>query len=172
MPKRKNLNGLPHNLINSYFGTLAYYKCGYMADWLANVARHLNINEAILDLLNVTIDPPEFNIRPLLINLAYLKPIIERELKGNGFSPDYIIDAKIRILFLNAENNRQIMHCFTTLKGRDGNIIESGPIVEVAFETSFNPFDENNILPNRNTEVFFREVKLLKYTNRLNKFEK
>ena len=77
MPKCKNINGLPHNLTKSFFGTERYYKCGYMADWLLNAARKLQLTEATIDILNQTIHPAELNLYPLTVNLKDL-PIIRQ----------------------------------------------------------------------------------------------
>jgi hypothetical protein len=78
LPKRRNINGLPHNLTKSYFGTLRYYGGGYMADWLLNAAIHLRVNSVTLDIINSTIDPKEMEKLPLMYHLKDLKKIIEK----------------------------------------------------------------------------------------------
>ena len=99
MPKRKNLNGIPHNITKSFFGTEYYYNGGYMADWIANVAKKLSLQKVSLNILTGTFSPEQLNIRPLSINAARLKSIIEKELKQNGFDSDFIADAKIDFEF-------------------------------------------------------------------------
>ena len=145
MPKRRNLNGLPHNLTKSYFGTERYYKCGYMADWLLNAARRLQLTEATFDILNQTIHPTELNLYPLAINLKDLPIIIGKELKANGFPPDFIADAKIRFEFLNPNTRSKTIYCFPILVDREGHKYESGRIIEEAYEDPFDPFDPVNI---------------------------
>ena len=157
MPKRKNLNGLPHNLTKSYFGTKRYYKCGYMTDWLINAATKLQLNEATIDILNQTIDPIELNLYPLKANLKDLPIIINKELKANGFPEDFVIEAKIRVEFLNHNAHSQTIHCFPTLTDREGHKYESGRIIEDAYEAKFDPFDPINMYPDKPS--FFARIK-------------
>jgi hypothetical protein len=145
MPKRKNLNGLPHNLTKSLFGTERYYACGYMADWLLNVARQLHISKATIDILHAKIDPPAFNIHPLLINIKDLEGIIQKELSANGFPADFITEAKIRIQFLDPKIYRKTFYCYPTLTDKEGRKYEPGRIVESASEDVFDPFDPKHI---------------------------
>ena len=65
MPSTKLLRGLPVSLIESYMGTLCYYKKGYMADWLYNGMLELEIDEVIIDVLKETIFPDEISIIPI-----------------------------------------------------------------------------------------------------------
>ncbi|MDO9184868.1 MAG: hypothetical protein Q7W13_02575 [Bacteroidia bacterium] len=142
MPKKRNLNGLAHNLTKSLFGTERYFKIGYMGDWLSNAARQLNLAEATIDILNASIDPPELNIYPLIINIKELKQIIEKVLIGNGFPLDFIVEAKIRMQFLNRKTHSSSIHCFPYLIDKDGHKYESGEIIEEVYETHFDPFDK------------------------------
>lgn len=149
MAKRRNLNGLPHNLTRSLFGTERYYSCGYMADWILNAARRLNLSEAMIDILNVEITPVELNLHPLLINIKDLKSIIEKELSANGFSNDFIIEAKIRIEFLNPDIYNRTIYCYPHLIDKNGYKYEPGRIIEDVYEGKFDPFDPVNIYPKR-----------------------
>lgn len=157
MPKRKNLNGLPHNLTKSFFGTERYYKCGYMADWLLNAARKLQLTEATIDILNQTIQPSELNLYPLTINLKDLPLIIDKELKANGFPSDFITEAKIRVEFLNPNTHSKTICCFPTLTDKEGHKYEPGRIIEDAYEDKFDPFDPVNIYPDK--PPFFDKIK-------------
>jgi len=157
LPKRKNINGLPHNLTKSFFGTERYYKCGYMADWLLNAARKLQLTEATIDILNQTIHPAELNLYPLTVNLKDLPIIIEKELKANGFPLDYILEAKIRVEFLNSNSLSKTMYCFPTLTDKEGYKYEPGRIIESAYEDKFDPFDPINIYPDKLS--FFDKIK-------------
>lgn len=149
MPKRKNLNGLPHNLTKSFFGTKRYYKCGYMGDWLLNAARTLKLTEATIDILNHTIHPAELNLYPLTANLKDLPFIIQKELKANAFPSDYITEAKIHIKFLNPNTHSKTIYCFPILTDREGHKYEPGRIIEEAYEDKFDPFDLINIYPDK-----------------------
>ena len=73
MAKRKNLNGIPHNLIRSFFGTERYYHKGYMGDWLLNAARKLDIHEGSLNVISAEFTPERLNIHPLVIHAKSLK---------------------------------------------------------------------------------------------------
>ena len=159
MPKRRNLNGLPYNLTKSFFGTERYYSCGYMADWIVNAARALNISEVTLDILNVTIEPEQFNIRPLIMNLEQLKLIIEKELKGNDFPADFITEAKIKVQLLNPNTHSQTIYCFPILIDREGHKYEPGRIIEDALEGKFDAFDEKNILPRKRRKSLIEKLK-------------
>src|SRR5690349_14165858 len=97
MAKRKTLNGLPHNLTKSLFGTERYYKYGYMADWIFYAAKRLDISEVTIDILNNTIIPNSLSLYPLIVNIKDLKVIIEKELTSNGFAKEFIVEAKIEI---------------------------------------------------------------------------
>ena len=147
MAKRKNLNGLPRNLVDSYFGTLRYYKCGYMADWLVYAAKRIQKQEATLDILTATIDPPELNLYPLQIHLKDLNTIIQKELKQNQFPPDFIIEAKIKVQFFIDTRSPKLFYCFPTLIDKEGHKYEPGKILESAYEKDFDPFDKINLDP-------------------------
>lgn len=140
MPKRKNLNGLPHNLTRSFFGTNRYYKCGYVADWIINGARILNLKEATADILNINIDPPELNFAPTIAALIDLKKIIAKELSSNQFSPDFITEAKIRIEFLSHFTHSKTMYCYPILRDKQGHYYQPGRIIAEAYEDKFDPF--------------------------------
>jgi hypothetical protein len=145
MPKRKKIKGIPHNLTKSFFGTERYYKCGYMADWLLNAARKLQLTEATIDILNQTIYPTELNLYPLTVNLKDLAHIIDKELKANGFPLDFISEAKIRVEFPNANTLNKTIYCFPTLTDKEGHKYEPGRIIEDAHEEKFDPFDPINM---------------------------
>jgi hypothetical protein len=151
MPKRRNLNGLPHNLTKSFFGTERYYKCGYMADWLLNAARVLNLKEATIDILQQRIEPEKLNLYPLTVNLKDLALIIGKELKANGFPPDFIAEAKIRVGFLNQGTHDKTIYCFPVLTDKEGHTYEPGRIIESAYEDKFDPFDLENSYPGKTT---------------------
>jgi len=158
MPKRKSLNGLPHNLTKSYFGTLRYYESGYMADWLLNAAKDLRIDTVTLDILNSTIDPKEMEMFPLMYHLKDLKTIIAKELSKNGFDLDFIIDAKIRVEIPKGNIYTKTLYCYPELTDIDGRIYKAGRILETAYEQQFDTFKQRKIF----TALFLRAKKLFK----------
>ncbi len=154
MPKRKNLNGIPHNITKSFFGTERYYNGGYMCDWLLNAAKRLHLTKASLDIFQVSFDPTELNIRPLTLNAKDLKAIIDKELLANGFETTFIKEAVIDFQFPDPKIYRTTFYCFPYLVDIDGKRYESGRIIEEGLEPEFNPFDELNINPTkRNTNI-------------------
>ena len=146
MPRRKNLNGIPHNITQSFFGTERYYKCGYMGDWLLNAARQLNLSSASLDVVKGSFEPEELNIHPLIYNAKTLKDIIEKELLANGFDVDFIVKAHIDFQFPDHKLYRSTIYCFPYLIDKDGRRYESGRIIADGYEPSFNPFNKLDIV--------------------------
>jgi|SRR5438477_71259 len=146
MPKRKNLNGLPHNLTKSYFGTLRYYGSGYMADWLLNAARNLRVDTVTLDVLNSTIDPGEMEKLPLMYQLKDLKNILEKELAQNGFDTNFIVDAKIKVVIPDNNIYSKTIYCYPELIDIEGRHYKTGRIIETAYEQKFDPFEQRTLL--------------------------
>ena len=114
---------MPHNIIQSFFGTERYYSQGYMGDWLLNAARRLNLRNASLNVLTATFTPQELNIRPLTLNAADLKEIIHKELRGNGFATDFIKEAHIDFEFPDPMLHRTTIYCFPYLIDKEGKVI-------------------------------------------------
>jgi hypothetical protein len=138
MPQKKRLNGLPYDLIKSYFATDKYCVCGYMADWMLNTARRLNVDEITIDIINQTHIPSELNFHPFTYELPFLKAIIERTLTHNGFDKDFIIEAKITVEFLKESKE---LTCHAWLVDRESNKYSVGPLTELSYCEEFNPFD-------------------------------
>ncbi|RZK29620.1 MAG: hypothetical protein EOO61_20415 [Hymenobacter sp.] len=147
MAKWRKLNGIPHNITQSFFGTERYYSCGYMGDWLLHAARNLELTKASLDVLTVTFEPAELNIYPLVFNAKSLKEIIDKELVANGFENDFITEVRIDFQFLNPNIYWVGIYCFPYLIDKTGRRYEPGRIIAEGLEPYFNPFDENNIYP-------------------------
>ena len=148
MPRRRTLNGIPHNITQSFFyGPNRFYGCGYMADWLSNAARKLNLDKASLNVLTATFKPIELNLLPLTFNAKSLEEIIDKELSANGFEKDFIAEAYIDFEFLNPNIFRKGIYCFPYLIDKEGRRYESGRIIVESYEPDFDPFDERNINP-------------------------
>lgn len=130
MAKTKTLNGLSYSLAHSYFSTINYYSKGYMSDWIVNSAFDIGIDNVQIDIINKEIFPKELMIRPLLINLDYLKHIIDKTLKSNGLPVDFIKEAKFDI---KVTKNRQII-CSNFTIGENGRIYKSKDYFEQSYE--------------------------------------
>lgn len=159
MPKSKNLNGIPHNITKSFFGTERYYNGGYMGDWLLNAAKQLHLAEASLDVLQTSFEPKQLNIQPLLLNAQDLKGIISKELEANGFDQDFIKEAVINFQFPEPEIANTRFYCFPYLVDKNGKRYESGRIMEEGLEPGFDPFNESNIYPTKSNRGIFRRIK-------------
>ena len=161
MPKRRNLNGIPHNITQSFFGTERYYSCGYMGDWLLNAARRLGITEASLNVMEAAFEPSELNLYPLILNAKSIKGLIEKELLANGFETDFISEAHIRFQFPNPNFYRVGIYCFPYLIDKEGKRYESRRIIAEGLEPIFDPFSEDNIFPARRKQDLFSRIKTL-----------
>ncbi|MDR3712854.1 MAG: hypothetical protein P4L51_08565 [Puia sp.] len=147
MPRRRNLNGIPHNITQSFFGTERYYSRGYMGDWLLNAARKLSLRKASLNVLDATFQPEELNIRPLVFHAKTLKDIIDKELSANGFPTDFIAEAHIDFQFPDQALYGRTIYCLPYLIDKDGRRYQSARIIAGGFEPNFDPFDKLNIYP-------------------------
>jgi hypothetical protein len=140
MAKKKNLNGLPNNLIQQYFSTLNYWNGGYMADWIFCAAKEKNKSNIEIDILNKKVKPKDLEIKQIVTYLDYLKHTIVKELKGNGFPDDYITKAKFEI-YISPENKVQkVFSCVAILEDAEGKIYRSKPYSEQALEKDLQVF--------------------------------
>src|SRR5438309_2786773 len=155
MPKRRNLNGIPHNITQIFFGRDGYYGRGYMGDWLLNAARRLNLKKASLNVLTATFTPEELNIRPLTMNAATLKEIINKELMANGFATDFIVEAYIDFEFPDQRLYRATIYCYPYLIDKNGKRYQGKRVIGEGLEPDFDPFDEKNIYPARQRPTNF-----------------
>ena len=161
MPKRKNLNGIPHNITKSYFGTERYYNGGYMGDWLLNAAKRLHLTKASLDVLQVSFSPTQLNIYPLTLNAKDFKGIIDNEFLGNGFDTNFIKEAVINFEFPDPKIYRTTFYCFPYLVDIDGKRYESGRIIAEGLEREFDPFLDLNIYPTIKQNRLLNKLKKL-----------
>lgn len=141
MPRRSDLNGIPHNITQSFFGTQRYYDGGYMGDWLLNAARKLNLSTASLNVLQASFTPAALNIHPLVYHAGTLKEMIEKELVANGFDTDFITEAHIDFKFPNAHYYRTTIYCYPYLVDKDGRQYKAGRIIAEGLEPGFDPFE-------------------------------
>jgi hypothetical protein len=146
MPRRRDINGLPHNLTKSYFGTLRYYGNGYMADWLLNAARILEVNHVTLDIMKLKIDPSEMECLPLMNHLEDLNEIIQKELSRMGFERDFIVDAKIEVRIPDRSVYSKTLYCYPELVDKMGRRYAHGRMIETAYSDAFDPFEKRKIV--------------------------
>lgn len=163
MPKQRKLNGIPHNITQSFFGTERYYKCGYMGDWLLNAAGRLGLSQASLNVLTATFSPEELNLYPLTFHAKTLKEIIDKELLANGFDTGFIIEAHINFEFPDPKICRTTIYCFPYLIDKEGRRYEAGRIIGEGLEPDFDPFAElNHKRPDKKTILLNKLKNLFK----------
>lgn len=142
MAKRKNINGLPNNLIQQYFSTLFYWDGGYMADWIWNASNEKGISEIEIDILNQTVSPASINIKQITTYLDRLKTTIDKELKNNGFQTDFIISAKFDIFISSKFKAQRLLTCTAALIDKEQRIYKSKTYTEKSYEDGFTVFRE------------------------------
>lgn len=131
MAKPKALNGLPHDLVQSFFSTLRYWEKGYMSDWIVNAAIGLKINKINIDIINKTINPSEFAIRPLLFNINELERIIDKAVLHAGLTRDFIKHAEFEIDILD----NRCLKCKTTVIAENGKTYQTKDYIEQSYES-------------------------------------
>jgi len=173
MAKPRLLNGLPHNLLHSFFSTLRYWEKGYMSDWIVNAALEIKTNRITIDILNKHIEPKEIEIKPIMYHLSDLDGIIRKVTNHAGFNENYIKQAIFEIEILE---NRYIK-CIAIVIGENGKIFKSKEYFEKSFEefkaVNLNITDKSlNWLKKRYFRIKFLifgryTFRKLKYTKRL-----
>lgn len=142
MAKRKNINGLPNNLIQQYFSTLFYWDGGYMADWIWNASKEKGISEIEIDILNKSASPTSINIKQITTFLDRLRTTIDKELSNNGFETDFIISAKFDICISSRFKAQRLLTCTATLIDKEQRIYKSKTYTEKSYEDGFTVFRE------------------------------
>lgn len=141
MAKKKNLNGLPNNLIQQYFSTECYWNGGYMADWIFCAADEKNKSNIEIDILNKKVQPKDLELKQVVTFLDWLNQTIKKELKGNGFSEDFIKKAKFEI-YISPENKIQrIFSCVAILEDIEGKIYRSKAYAQQSYEKGIKVFE-------------------------------
>jgi hypothetical protein len=130
MARRKLLNGLPNDLVDSFFSTLRYWEKGYMSDWIVNSSIDLKVKKVHIDILNKQFTPKELEIKPISYNVAGLESIINKVTKHAGFESDFIKQA---VFDIEIYDNRQLK-CKATLIGENGEIFYSKDYIEKSYE--------------------------------------
>ena len=130
MARLKLLNGLPNDLISSFFSTLKYWGKGYMVDWLVNAGIELNIKTIKIDILNKQIIPKELEIKPLLYHINELEGIILKVSQHAGFGENFIRQATFEI---KLTTNRRLM-CKAILIGENGVVFSSKEYYDESYE--------------------------------------
>lgn len=138
----KKLNGLPHNIADSFFSSLRYYmesptRKGYMADWVLNAAETFNVREIKLDVKQHKIVPAIMSIAALRRNLKSADFVIESELKANGLKKDFITEAEMIIKLDDTSFKKRFFYCTTVVFDKEGKRYEHSLPVS-ATEKPFN----------------------------------
>ena len=141
MPRKRNLNGIPGNLAQSYLSTLGYYDGGYMADWINYIAREKKLSEIEIDILSNQVKPQIADIEPLKTSLEKIRKILFIELVNNGFEVNFIKRAIMKFeIPINEIRMNKTIFCYPYLEDIDGKIYKpKKQIIETAYEVKFNP---------------------------------
>lgn len=173
MSKPRLINGLPHDLVQSFFSTLRYWEKGYMSDWIVNAAVDLKINKIRIDIIKKVIDPKEIEIKPILYNIGELDQIIDKVVLHAGLTRDFIKQAYFDIDIL--EN--RYLKCQTIVIAENGKKYQTKDYVEKSFEkfkavklTGFNKL--SNWIEKKYLSIRFKLTgrffnRKLRYTKRL-----
>lgn len=110
MPRRKTLNGFPHNLAQLYF----YSPVGSdLADLLYHTARKHNITEVTLNVLTGQIEPIILQRAPFQLSLVRVRILLEKRLQDFGFTSDFITEVKFRI---EVPADRLLLFCWPSMQ--------------------------------------------------------
>ena len=130
MSKPKLINGLPHDLVQSFFSTLRYWEKGYMSDWIVNASVELKINKIRIDINNKVVEPKEIEITPILYHINELERTIEKVILNAGLTRDFIRQAYFEIDILED----RFLRCKTIVIAENGKIIQTKDYVEKSYE--------------------------------------
>lgn len=130
MAKPRLLNGLPHDLVQSFFSTLRYWEKGYMSDWIVNAAKELKIQKLRIDIINKSIDPKEIEIKPIVYTINELDKIIDKSLLNAKLTGDYIKQTYFDIDILDD----RCLKCKAIIIDENGKKYQSEDYIEKSFE--------------------------------------
>ena len=130
MAKIKLLNGLPNNLVQSFFSTTRYWDKGYMSDWIVNAGIETKTNRITIDILNKRVEPKVIEIKPILYNLNTLGEIIIKATSHAGFSETHIKQATFEIEILD----NRLIKCFAIVVCENGKTLKSKEYHEKSYE--------------------------------------
>ena len=139
MAGRRVLNGLPHNIAQSYFSHAyeRYYKGGNVAEWLYHTARRNGISEVTIDVLEVHIEPVALQILPLKVHLQQVRLLFESHLQTSGFPLDFIKELKIRV---EIPSNKTDIFCYPHMLDREGRKYVGKRLSVYIFNPRFDPY--------------------------------
>jgi hypothetical protein len=130
MAKPRLINGLPHDLVQSFFSTLRYWEKGYMSDWVVNAAQGLKIHKIRIDIINKTIDPKDIEIKPIIFNINELDKIIDKALINAGLTRNFIKQAYFDIDIFDD----RYLKCQTIIIAENGKKYQAKDYIEKSFE--------------------------------------
>jgi hypothetical protein len=138
----KKLNGVPHNLAASFLSTVAYSNGAYQGQWLYFGAKRQNISYVELDILNARITPEELKIDAVTrwLKVASQKQL-ESFLKQQGFSPDFVIEAKIKF-FIDFQKGS--LTAYPSMKDKEGKEYVGKEVSESIYSQEFDPFERTH----------------------------
>lgn len=142
MGKRRNLNGLPNSLVESYLSTLMYFDKGYMACWIWKLASELKITELEIDIINETTTPAEIKSKPIIAYLDQLRDTISKTLISNEFDSNFIVKAKFKVWITKQDAAIRQISCQGIVEDIDGRVYEGKVYNETAYPIADSLFEK------------------------------
>jgi hypothetical protein len=99
MAKLKLLKSIGHNTVHSYLSLMNYRDNGYVIEHLYNIAKDKNIDNIVIDILGISIQPEAFETPVIKQSLNDLRKDFERHLIGENIPLDNVFSAKASIVF-------------------------------------------------------------------------
>ncbi|QHT69506.1 hypothetical protein GXP67_24095 [Rhodocytophaga rosea] len=134
MAKRRNLNGLPNILTQSYFSAMCYYDKGFMADWIILMANSKGIRDVEIDIFREEVKPIELQVLPMLYYLPKMREIIIKTLESTGFEKDFITEAVFDIYVSQKYRALRLLTCQCTIQDKEGHRYIGKIYTEDAYE--------------------------------------
>ena len=149
MGKLKLLNALAHNMGHSYLSTYHYHICGYMADWLYQIARIKSLQQIEISIApQLIISPAEADFLALKYFIPPLIKKLEVNLQTLKISKEIVKEFCMIFTFAH-ERNEKIVYCDSHIIVNDGKIFTGKKIREIAYENDFDPTSITNTIISR-----------------------
>ena len=116
-----------------YFSTNAYYRNGYMADHLWEVATTAGILETRLDVLKGTAEPAAFSDPAILSYLPKLRSQIYKELEHLGYPHSHVSEAYLDIFVSTKHEAERLLTATGIVVTSEGRTIKGKTYTETAF---------------------------------------
>ncbi len=93
------LKGIVHDLAHSFTSLMNYHPGidNYIGEYIACNMAKLGINKVEIDVMNISVDPPELALKPILESIEVYRDFLEDLLEKSGRTIDDIKSARIVI---------------------------------------------------------------------------